>query len=122
MCGGRNLWISHDEMERQIFRACDGIVPRFLIQGGASGADFAAKRWANGTWPNVKVLEFKADWETHGKAAGPIRNSRMLDVGRPDVVLAFWDGNSSGTGDMVRRSIKAGLSVLIVPPEDREKQ
>ena len=40
--------------------------------------------------------------EKHGNAAGPIRNQRMLDHGKPDIVVAFPGG--SGTADMVKLS------------------
>ena len=44
-----------------------------------------------------------------GKRAGPLRNQRMLDEGKPDLVVAFPGGG--GTKDMVRRAVKAGVSV-----------
>jgi hypothetical protein len=53
---------------------------------------------------------YPADWYTHGKAAGPIRNQKMLDDAFPDVVLAFPGGR--GTADMVRRAEKVGVTVI----------
>jgi hypothetical protein len=44
-----------------------------------------------------------------GKAAGPIRNQRMIDEGKPDLVIAFPGGR--GTADMVSRAKKAGIPV-----------
>jgi hypothetical protein len=41
--------------------------------------------------------------------AGPLRNQRMLDEGKPDLVVAFPGGG--GTKDLVRRAVKAGVSV-----------
>lgn len=78
-----------------------------LIGGGARGADAGAATWA---WHvGVPIEQFPADWETHGKAAGPIRNQRMIDEGRPDLVVAFPGGK--GTADMVRRARAAGIEV-----------
>lgn len=57
----------------------------------------------------VPVRVFKADWDKHGKAAGPIRNQQMLDEGKPDLVLAFAGGK--GTDDMCRRARAAGVEV-----------
>jgi hypothetical protein len=57
---------------------------------------------------------FPADWDTHGRAAGPIRNQRMLDVGKPDFVIAFPGGH--GTANMVRKAKAAGVQVLEVAP------
>jgi hypothetical protein len=41
--------------------------------------------------------------------AGPLRNYQMLEEGKPDLVVAFPGGG--GTKDMVRRAVKAGVSV-----------
>jgi hypothetical protein len=52
---------------------------------------------------------YKAEWDKHGRAAGPIRNQQMLDDGKPDLVLAFAGGR--GTDDMCRRAREAGIEV-----------
>jgi predicted Rossmann-fold nucleotide-binding protein len=78
-----------------------------LIEGGAKGADQIARAWAEQCgWP---VLTFKADWQRHGKRAGPLRNARMIAEGRPDGVIAFPGGR--GTADMVSQARAAGLTV-----------
>jgi hypothetical protein len=65
-----------------------------IVSGGARGADTLAKQYANSR-DDVEYREFKADWMTHGKKAGIIRN---YDIVREcDVVLAFWNGKSKGT-------------------------
>lgn len=51
-----------------------------------------------------------ADWDGLGRKAGPIRNQRMLDEGKPDLVVAF--PGDKGTADMVRRARTASLEVL----------
>jgi len=51
----------------------------------------------------------RGEWDKIGKKAGPLRNQRMLDEGKPDLVVAF--SGSGGTKDMVRRAVKAGVSV-----------
>ncbi len=80
-----------------------------LVEGGATGADFLAKVWVK--WKQLPTpLTFKADWEAHGKAAGGIRNQKMLDAGKPDFVIAFPGGR--GTADMVRRAEAAGVKVV----------
>lgn len=78
-----------------------------LVHGGcSSGADLAAA-----DYPNTEV--WAADWDTHGKAAGPIRNQQMVDS-RPDYVLAFFarGAGNGGTSDCVRRALRAGLDVV----------
>lgn len=79
-----------------------------LIQGGAKGADFWADQWAIINW--VDSTTYHPDWDKDGKAAGFIRNQRMLDEGKPDLVVAFPGG--VGTADMVRRARKAGVEVM----------
>lgn len=79
-----------------------------LITGMARGADYIA--WVLGKYYEMMVEEYPADWDTHGRAAGPIRNQQMLDSG-VDLCLVFHDdlANSKGTADMVRRCQKAGV-------------
>lgn len=79
-----------------------------VIEGNARGADRIAGYWARRT--KIDNLKFEADWELHGKRAGPMRNQRMLDEGKPDVVIAFQGGK--GTADMVRRAEEAGVEVV----------
>lgn len=81
-----------------------------VIHGNASGADSLAHEWAYRR--RIRMRPFTADWKKHGKAAGPIRNQRMLDEGRPDMVIAFPGGR--GTADMIERANKAGVPVVIV--------
>jgi hypothetical protein len=79
-----------------------------VIQGDARGADTLARHWACSH--SVPHEDYPADWRTHGKAAGHIRNAQMLAEGRPDKVVAFPGGR--GTADMVRKARAAGLNVL----------
>lgn len=110
VCGGRdfaNWQFLEDNLDaiRQEFE--DSTPITILIHGCAFGADRLAEKWAvlNG----IIAIGYAADWKTHGKAAGPIRNQRMLDEGRPDLLLAFPGG--SGTADMVRRARTIHLEV-----------
>lgn len=66
-----------------------------------SGADYFACKWAEGNWWPYSV--FDADWTKHGKKAGPIRNREMaLFCPPPSCCVAFWDGKSSGTANMIQ--------------------
>lgn len=80
-----------------------------LIEGGARGADFMAKEFAK--WQGIPVQSFPADWNAHGKAAGPLRNKQMLEEGKPDLVVAFQGGR--GTANMVAQATAAGVRVLM---------
>jgi len=46
-----------------------------VISGAASGADLGGERWARSR--NIPVKRFYANWDLHGRAAGPIRNTDM---------------------------------------------
>jgi predicted Rossmann-fold nucleotide-binding protein len=106
VCGGRDfddqalLYDVLDEIESN-----EGPIT-LVIQGGASGADELALDWAK--YRGKDCLTVAADWKTHGKAAGPIRNSKMLSY-NPDLVVAFPGG--AGTADMVKKAIAAGGKV-----------
>ena len=87
-----------------------------VVHGGAAGADSIAGGWAESHF--LPVWRIDADWEQYGKAAGPIRNQRMLDE-HPDIemVLAFVDkpiNQSRGTLDMVQRAIEAEIDYEVV--------
>jgi len=59
-----------------------------------------------------KVHEFPAEWDSSlGKKAGPIRNEQMAAFA--DVLIAFWDGKSKGTRDMIYKALKGGLEVHV---------
>jgi hypothetical protein len=68
-----------------------------IIEGGALGADRLAREWAEVS--GVSVQTFEAEWKRFGRRAGPLRNKRMLDEGRPDGVVAFPGG--AGTANMI---------------------
>ena len=81
-----------------------------LIHGCTRGADTLAEEWA--IQRGIPVVGRAADWQTYGKAAGPLRNARMLAEGKPTVVIAFPGG--SGTADMCKQARKAGVPVMEV--------
>lgn len=107
VCGGRN----YDDRST-LFRVMDAAHAAapitLLIHGGAAGADSIATQWA--VHAGVPWRPFAAYWQIEGKAAGPKRNQRMLDEGKPELVIAFPGGR--GTADMVRRADGAGIPVL----------
>jgi hypothetical protein len=109
VCGGREYddWGAlSDQLDRMNHDRCINL----LIHGAAIGADIMAQEWALRN--NVQSQAYYADWKAHGRAAGPIRNQRMLDDGRPDLVIAFPGGR--GTRDMVTRARTAGVRVIEV--------
>jgi hypothetical protein len=86
-----------------------------LIHGAAQGADRLAGKFGR-FYDEIRVRPFPADWGTHGKAAGPIRNQAMLDE-HPNLVVAFVDKpleESRGTAHMVRIAREAGVKTIVV--------
>jgi len=84
-----------------------------IIHGAAKGTDWMAHLYAGPGNPNRPLeLSFPPDWITEGRRAGPLRNQRMIDEGKPDLVIAFPGGR--GTADMVRRARKARVEVIEV--------
>lgn len=86
-----------------------------VIQGGARGADRFAADWAADR--GIECEEYRPDWERHSKAAGHIRNARMLDEGEPDLVIAFpteYLAVSAGTSDMVHQAWERGIPVVVM--------
>jgi hypothetical protein len=81
-----------------------------IIQGGADGADALAREWAGSRCEPCTT--YRANWSELGRKAGPVRNQRMLDEGRPDLVVVFPGGR--GTADMLRRAQLAGVEIMIV--------
>jgi predicted nucleic-acid-binding protein len=81
-----------------------------VVSGGAEGADYLGERYADEMFLNLKII--RADWKTHGRAAGPIRNKQMADYA--DCLIAVWDGKSKGTKNMIDTMNKLKKPVYII--------
>lgn len=107
VCGGRDFCDRAKMWEAMNHLCFPGMT---IVHGAAKGADGFAAAWAVSnrylTWP------FPADWDTYGKAAGPIRNQKMLDTAKPIAVIAFPGGK--GTAHMVSIARQAGVPVVEV--------
>ena len=84
-----------------------------IVSGGANGADKLGERFAKENGFDVKV--FPANWTLYGKSAGPVRNREMLMFAKEQkgILIAFWDGVSRGTANMIKISKDAGIPVFI---------
>lgn len=69
-----DTWIKHHNLQ-----------PTFIISGGSGNVDITGEAWAKEN--NIPLQVFKAQWNTFGTSAGPIRNMQMAEVG--DCLLAF---------------------------------
>ena len=91
---------------------------RYVHGGCPSGADKLASMRSR--IPGDSEAVYLADWDTHGKAAGFIRNTQMAKLS-PEVCLAFWDGKSNGTRHMIEEAVKHGIPVRIFPIKVEKK-
>ncbi len=112
ICGSRNftdqkfLFSQMDELHRRTPITT-------VIEGEAQGADTLGRFWAEAN--NIPVLRFPADWDKHGRAAGPIRNKQMLVEGKPDLVVEFSYNiaESRGTTNMLTQAKGAGVPTML---------
>lgn len=81
-----------------------------VVSGGAKGADALGERYAKEYKIPLKV--FPADWDKHGRSAGPIRNAQMGDYA--DQLVAVWDGKSKGTKNMIDYMNKLKKPVFVI--------
>lgn len=100
--GGRN-YFDKDKVN-EILSALDITL---LVQGGANGADRLAREYALENFIALETIE--ADWNKHGRAAGPIRNREMLIKYPKATVIAFPGGR--GTENCVNQAKQLGMSV-----------
>jgi hypothetical protein len=115
VCGGRD-WTDEDTLYRILGKLTTVLVVDLIIEGEARGADTMAREWARSA--GYPVAPYPADWRTYGRRAGAIRNRRMLEEGRPDLVVAFPTPGSVGTHNMTRVARAAGIPVWIMPGEE----
>lgn len=79
------------------------------IAGGAAGVDRSAREYAEAQ--GIKLIEFLPDHEKRGRSAPLYRNIAIIEYS--DMVLAFWDGKSSGTAHVITNCKKTGVPVEV---------
>lgn len=93
--------------------------PKMVLVGDCpTGVDLVTRELCKRN--RILYILFRANWDAHGRAAGPIRNGRMVrfalklleqDIGWDANVLAFPAGRSPGTRDCMNQARRAGLLV-----------
>jgi len=109
IAGGRNF-----TNYEQICKVCDSILQdqtNIEIVSGAyyKGADKLGEKYAKER--GYKITQFPANWNQYGKAAGPKRNQQMAEYA--DALIAFWDGKSKGTKNMIEFAKSKSLKIKI---------
>lgn len=111
---GFDSW-RQDALEHVLNQASYALDMKFgkIIHGGARGVDRMAGIWAESKGYPVSV--YPAYWELHGKRAGYIRNSLMVEDA--DAAIIVWDGKSKGTKHTIDLMTASGKPyVLVVRP------
>ena len=86
--------------------------PTVIVSGAARGVDLLGERYAEEH--DILIDRYpvtKNDWETLGKKAGFIRNTRMSKSA--DALVAIWDGESRGTLHMINIMKAKNLPVFV---------
>ena len=73
-------------------------------------ADRLGERYARER--GYQIQRFPADWDGDGSSAGPIRNAKMAD--NAHALIAFWDGHSRGTKNMIETAASKGPMVRAI--------
>ena len=82
-----------------------------LVHGGARGADTLAAQIGRSI--GLEIEAHPARWDVFGRAAGPVRNREMVELGA-DLVLAFPVGESQGTRGCMQLAQEKGCAVINV--------
>ena len=109
ICGSRS-WNHPEDIDAFIKTLPKDTV---IIEGECRGADIQARVTA--LKYKLTVERYPAQWERFGKGAGVLRNTEMLEKGKPDLVVAFHDNlaNSKGTLDMITQALAKGVPVKL---------
>lgn len=93
---------------------CEPFSKLLIIHGDCKGADSLAKNFAK--LNNHEILTFPANWNKYGLNAGPIRNQQMLDVGKPQLVIAFHTNidSSKGTKHMMNIARNMNIPTILI--------
>lgn len=87
-----------------------------IVSGGCRrGPD----RWAEDTARSLGHFPeiYDADWDRYGKGAGMIRNPKIAQA--CDRMVAFYDGASNGTLDVMARAHAANKPILVIGPDGK---
>lgn len=89
-----------------------------IVSGTARGVGRIGEQYAAAR--GFLCKQYPADWNTHGKKAGYLRNCQMAE--NADALVAFWDGNSPGTRHMIETAKAHGLAVRVIRIKTEKKE
>ena len=80
-----------------------------IVSGHCRGADLLGERYARER--GYKIAVFEAQWNQYVVSAGVRRNRQMAE--NADDLIAFWDGESRGTKNMIEEATALNLAVRV---------
>ncbi len=95
-----------------------------IVSGGAVGVDSMAKRYAHAQNLPLRIIRPNyTGTDLYEKRRAPLARNREI-VDYADVVIAFWDGSSSGTAYTIEYARKCGkpVQVIMLKKEQNAKQ
>jgi len=84
--------------------------PNVVISGGAKGIDTIAEEWALRN--NIDIIIHRPNYEINGKKATWRRNDVIVD--EADKIMAFWDGESTGTRYVINKALETRKNIEII--------
>ena len=103
---GSSDYNDYDEVKNTL----KGLNITLIVSGGAKGADTLGERYADEN--NIPKKIFLPDWNKYGKRAGFIRNTDIIN--EAELVVAFWDGESKGTKDSIKKAEEQNKNIILV--------
>lgn len=93
-----------------------------VISGGQTGVDTQGEQWAEYAM-GIKVVRFPAEWDKHGKSAGPKRNAKMAKyaVESPQNAAVIIHNGGIGSRSMYEEAWKAGIKYIHAVNVDGEQ-
>ena len=111
---GSRTFENYPLLEMWIKRCMTKYKVDFIVSGGrrpdGKGADTLAENYADQN--KIDKIIFPADWDLHGKIAGPLRNEKIAKYS--DFILSFWDEVSGGTQDCMDKAFAQNKVSFII--------
>ena len=111
---GSRVWTDKNRIKEaltRLVRNFDGDYVVLISGACPTGADALCEEvWNEWKYP---VERHPADWDTHGKKAGFVRNADMANLGA-DVCVGFLKNNSKGTKMMIDLAKKKGIPTVVL--------
>jgi hypothetical protein len=109
VAGGRDFNDYHllEEKLNNLFSKTANVL---IISGMANGTDSLAVKYAEEN--KLRVSEFPAKWQKHGRASGFRRNVEMARFA--DACVCFWNGKSAGTKHMIDTAKRMNLKLRVI--------